>query len=122
MDAWAWTLARVRALSAAHVEPTITDDELEGILRHHAMPDRYGASPSDAGWVPTYDVDAALADAWRLKAAKAVGEQAVSADGLTAEGGKRAERFLAIAAEYDRRAIAGVSRCVTGTKDQVANL
>jgi hypothetical protein len=68
----------LRKMAAADAEPVIDASELESILAAYAKSDRLGNSPQSAEWIPTYDLRAAAAEAWRRKAARAA--ELVSSD------------------------------------------
>lgn len=58
-------------MTAWDVEPTLSEADLDGILAVVAMEDVDGLPPDDSGWTPTYDLNAAAAAAWLVKAARA---------------------------------------------------
>lgn len=55
-------------------------------------------------WAPTYDLNAAAAEGWRWKAAKASGRFGFQTDGQSFERQQVAARCLEMAATYERRA------------------
>ncbi len=58
-------------MTAWDAEPTLSEDDLDGILAVVAMEDGDGLAPDDLDWTPTYDLNAAAAAAWLVKAARA---------------------------------------------------
>ncbi len=65
-------LEQIKQLTAWDVEPTLTEPELEDILATAALEDAAGLAPLNEEWSPTYDLNAAVAQAWLIKAARAV--------------------------------------------------
>jgi hypothetical protein len=64
-------LDKLKQLTAWDAEPTLTETELEDVLTGVALEDPQGLAPLHEEWTPTYDINAAAAQAWLLKAAKA---------------------------------------------------
>lgn len=62
---------KLERMTAAAVEPKLTNEELESLLSSFAVTDKNGALPSAPEWIPTYKLRAAAAEGWRWKAAKA---------------------------------------------------
>ena len=58
-------------MTAWDLEPTLSEDDLDAVLAASAMADGDGLAPSDDDWTPTYDLNAAAAAAWLVKAARA---------------------------------------------------
>ncbi|MEQ1643096.1 MAG: hypothetical protein ABL959_06595 [Pyrinomonadaceae bacterium] len=63
-------LEQLKQLTAWDVEPTLTEPELEDILATAALEDAAGLAPLNEEWSPTYDLNAAVAKAWLIKAAR----------------------------------------------------
>jgi len=64
-------LEQIKQLTAWDIEPTLTEPELEDILTTAALEDSNGLAPLHEEWSPTYDLNAAVAQAWLVKAARA---------------------------------------------------
>lgn len=64
-------LDKLKMMTAWDTEPTLTATELDDLLAAAARSDDAGLSPDDVGWEPTYDLNAAAADGWLIKAGKA---------------------------------------------------
>jgi hypothetical protein len=64
-------LDKLKQLTAWDAEPSLTETELEDVLAGVALEDAVGLAPLHEEWTPTYDINAAAAQAWLLKAAKA---------------------------------------------------
>jgi hypothetical protein len=62
---------KLKRMTAWDAEPTLSEDDLDGILAAVAMQDSEGLAPGDVDWTPTYDINAAAAAAWLVKAARA---------------------------------------------------
>lgn len=77
------TVARVKMLGATAERPAITDDEVGLIVDQYALVDLNGNAPSATDWTPTYDVNGAVAEVWRVKAGRVAGDYSFSADGAS---------------------------------------
>lgn len=64
-------LEKLKRITAWDAEPTLSEDDLEAALASAALADVDGLAPSDEDWKPTYDLNAAAAAAWLVKAARA---------------------------------------------------
>ena len=64
-------LAKLKLMTAWDTEPALTEDELEQALAAAALEDANGLAPLHEEWTPTYDLNAAAAKAWLIKAARA---------------------------------------------------
>lgn len=64
-------LDKLKMMTAWDTEPTLTATELDDLLTAAARYDDAGLSPDDVGWEPTYDLNAAAAQGWLIKAGKA---------------------------------------------------
>ncbi len=62
---------KLKQMTAWDAEPTLSEDDLSGLLAGAAMQDAAGLAPDDEGWTPTYDLNAAAAEAWLVKAGAA---------------------------------------------------
>ncbi len=58
-------------MTAWNMDPTLDDDDLNGILAAAALQDSAGLNPSNMDWTPTYDLNAAAAAGWLVKAGRA---------------------------------------------------
>lgn len=61
-------LDRLKRLSAWDKTPALTSDDLEAILAGHATVDANSVKPDEDGWIPTYRINKAIAEAWDMKA------------------------------------------------------
>lgn len=62
---------KLKKMLAWDVEPALTDGEVDELLGHAAVTDASGLEPLHEEWTPTYDLNAAAADGWLIKAARA---------------------------------------------------
>ena len=62
---------KLKKMTAWDVEPALSDDEIDELLGPSARVDPSGSAPGALDWVPTYDLNAAAADGWLIKAARA---------------------------------------------------
>ncbi len=58
-------------MTAWSADPTLSEEDLDAALAAAAMADEDGLPPTDGGWKPTYDLNAAATAAWLVKAARA---------------------------------------------------
>lgn len=72
---------RLEAMTQSVSFPALTEDELAELVTIAKRTDVDGALPSDAAWVPTWDLNAAAALGWAWKAAKVVAHFPFSTDG-----------------------------------------
>ncbi len=63
-------LEQLKTLTDWDIAPTLTEPELEDILAASALQDAAGLAPLHEEWSPTYDLNAAVAQAWLTKAAR----------------------------------------------------
>ena len=65
------TLDKLKQITAWDNNPELTAVELEEMLGAAALVDTNGFAPLHEEWSPTYDINAAAAAAWLIKAARA---------------------------------------------------
>ena len=58
-------------MTAWDTEPVLAEAELDELLVQSSAADPDGLAPGDEGWVPTYDLNAAAAAGWLIKAGRA---------------------------------------------------
>ncbi|MCO5332885.1 MAG: hypothetical protein M9893_02540 [Pyrinomonadaceae bacterium] len=75
------TLDELKLLTAWESEPVLAEAELDDLLAAASVADAGGRSPDDDGWAPTYDLNAAAAKAWLIKAARAAASVDEAAEG-----------------------------------------
>jgi hypothetical protein len=64
-------LDKLKLMTAWDTEPALTEDDLNDALAASMVEDAGGVSPTHGEWTPTYDLNAAAAAAWLIKAARA---------------------------------------------------
>lgn len=97
-------LARLTIMLQPTVTPTLTNGELAILLTDSKRNDVDGLEPDDAGWTPTWNLRAAAADGWMLKAAKAAADYDVEAGSVKANRTGVYEMCMRMADKY-RRAV-----------------
>lgn len=65
---------------AATSRPVLADATVAALLDAYPTTDADGRAPTDTGWVGTWDLNAAAAEGWRMKAGKVAGDFNFSAD------------------------------------------
>ncbi|MBK6750895.1 MAG: hypothetical protein IPG67_13055 [Acidobacteria bacterium] len=65
------SLDKLKLLTAWDVEPALTEVELGDTLAAFALEEANGLAPVNEEWTPTYDLNAAAAQAWLIKSARA---------------------------------------------------
>ena len=110
-------LARLRLLVAPDERPALSADDLDTILAAHRIPDATGLPVTDPAWVPSWDLDAAAAEAWSVKAARVAGDFTFSADDASYNKGEVMAKCLQMAEHYGQRGLAvlGVAADYTHT-------
>jgi hypothetical protein len=80
-------LQKLSRMTASDSEPVLAVEDLDQLLANCGRPDAAGRPPTDLNWTPTYDLNAAAAEGWRWKAARAGELTSVDLDGtkLSAE-------------------------------------
>lgn len=68
---------------ASTSRPTLDATTVGALLDAYPMRDTDGRAPTDDGWVGTWDLNAAAAEGWRMKAGKVAGDFNFSADGAS---------------------------------------
>lgn len=94
--------ARLERLTAPTMDPVLSAQDITDLLAQAKRPDREGLLPSDASWVPTWDVDAAACAAWEVKAGRAAAGFRFAADGQSFSVEQVHAQCLKMAALYRR--------------------
>lgn len=68
---------------AAASRPVLSQDSLGALLDQFQVEDRDGRAPSDPEWAGAWNLNAAAAEGWRIKAGKVAGDFNFSADGAS---------------------------------------
>lgn len=85
--------------------PILTTDEVDRLLNFAKRADTDGNLPSDAAWEPTWNLHAAAARGWVIKAGKVAGLFPFSTDGQSYQRDQMHRMCREMAAEYRRGAI-----------------
>lgn len=93
-------VARVTLLGATASRPALTSSEVGDIVDSHPITDAAGVGSAGTGWDPTYDVNAATAEVWRVKAGRVAGDYNFTADDATFSKGDVLAHCLEMEAKY----------------------
>ena len=63
--------AQIERMVQASTDPALSADEVTDLVNAAARPDTDGYDRTDDAWTPTWDLNAAAAEGWSRKAAKA---------------------------------------------------
>jgi len=85
---------------AATSRPILADAVVAALLDAYPMRDADGREPQDDGWVGTWDLNAAAAEGWRMKAGKVAGDFNFSADGASYSKADVLAQCLEMEAKY----------------------
>ncbi len=84
----------------------MSEVELDLLVQASRAVDSAGLAPTDAGWVPTFDVEEAVLAGLRLKLLKAAPNFAFSTDGQTFQRHQVREGLLQAVAIQEKRVMA----------------
>lgn len=62
---------KLKKMTAWDIAPTLADGEIDELLAQSAMADSSGLAPLNEEWTPTYNLNAAAAAGWLIKAGRA---------------------------------------------------
>lgn len=97
----------VRLHADTDTDPALSSGELQSIVRLSAIVDKDGKAPADENWTPTYWLTRAVANAWDLRAARAVNWVDSSTDGTSLANSQAVEHLNRNAARWRRRCVGG---------------
>jgi hypothetical protein len=103
-------VAVVTEYAAAAEFPEIPQSAVEQIVHRSARPDAHGLLPDAEDWEPTYDVYAATATVFEVKAAKVANRFNFSTDGQRLDRAQMAAHFMAMAKMWRNRTAGVVAR------------
>lgn len=96
--------ALLETMVAASVNPALSVTEIDQLVGLAKRVDSLGRAPNDPAWEPTWNLDAAAAEGWRWKAAKAAAEFDVSVGaGTSFKRSQKYEHCMTMADRYARR-------------------
>ena len=99
--------ARLERMVAAGSQPALSAGDLDDLRVIATRPDADGLVEGDDGWVPTFDLNAAAAEGWRWKAAKAAELVNFSADGASVSMAQLRDACVSQAEAYEGKADGG---------------
>lgn len=99
----ATAIGKVRIDGSADTFPEIDDVMLEVIVANAARPDADGTLPSEDGWTPTFDLNAATADVWDVKAGRVANRFDIVTDHQSLNRSQMVAHFRSMAALYRGR-------------------
>lgn len=105
---------RLKKLTAWDTEPQLTDPEIDEVLAAKAIADTDGNDPENDNWSPTYDLNAAAAEAWLIKAGRASALVEVDPPGSGIVTAKVFENCCEMALLYTRKRRLSVSMPTAG--------
>lgn len=110
--------ARLERMVAPDMAPTLATEDIDDLMVGARRPDTSGLLPSDAEWTPTWDLDAAAARGWEIKAGLAAGDYNFAASGQRFDRSQVHDACMKMAALYTRGS--GSSRVSSGAVDDYA--
>lgn len=93
-------VARVSTLAASTARPALTEAEVVATIRAHPRVDADGLTADVEGWTPTWNVYAAVAELWSIKAGKVAGDFNFTADDAQYGKGDVMAHCLAMEQKY----------------------
>jgi len=98
---------KLKKLTASAEEPELTDAEIDELLAASSVADGEGNLPESEDWSPTYDIAAAAAEGWMIKAARVASTTETDPDSLNVTS-RVFENCIRMAGIYSRKRSAGV--------------
>ena len=86
----------------------MTDAEIDELLAASSLTDGEGNSPESEEWSPTYDIAAAAAEGWMIKAARAASTTETEPDSLNVTS-RVFENCIRMAGIYSRKRSASLN-------------
>ena len=105
------------SMCAAEEFPQLSPDEISRVISNASRRDEYGLLPYSSGWTPTYDLDAAAADGWRIKAAKWAGRIDISESGERMSRSQGHKMAMEMVKMYAGRRVSSSSMSTAGSSD-----
>jgi len=105
---------RLGSMVSASTHPALSDDQLDEFLDAARIVDTDGRAPIDDGYVETFDLNYAAAEAFEAKATAALAGDTGGLESFTSEGsafkrrpGTGYDEFMALAASFRAKSTAG---------------
>lgn len=73
---------KLKKMTAWDTEPSLTEIEIGELLDSASVADAAGASPQNDDWEPSYDLNAAAANGWLIKAGRSASTTETDPDSL----------------------------------------
>ena len=73
---------KLKKMTAWDTEPALTETEVGELLDSASIADASGASPQNDDWLPSYDLNAAAANGWLIKAGRSANTTETDPDSL----------------------------------------
>lgn len=108
------TIDRVTLLGAVGSRPVLDPTKVATIVDAHRIIDANGVAPGLDGWAETYDVNAAVAEVYRVKAGLVSGDFNFAADDAQFSKGDVLANLLEMEAFYSARAGSGSGQGSSG--------
>lgn len=102
-------LDKLKQMTAWDAAPALSEDELNDLLATAALEDAGGLAPLNVGWTPTYDLNAAAAAGWLIKAGRAAKLTEIDTPGSGIVTAKVFDNCRAMARIYAVKRTASVS-------------
>lgn len=100
---------RLKRMTAADSQPLLSSDDLDDLLTMFQKTDRNGILPGADGWIETYNLNAAAAEGWRWKSAKASELVSIDLDGERMSSNQMFDQCKEMIRIYSRKQSATVS-------------
>lgn len=94
--------ARLERMVAPDMDPALATDDVDDLMVIAQIPDSCDRPPSDPDWIPTWDLDAAAAAGWEIKAGRAAGGFDFGEDGQRFNRSQIHTGCMAMVAVYRR--------------------
>lgn len=99
---------RLKRMTAADSQPVLSSDDLSDLLSMFQKTDANGVIPGVVGWVPSYHLNAAAAEGWRWKSAKAAELVSIDLDGERMSSNQMFDQCERMISQYSRKQTADV--------------
>lgn len=101
--------AKLELMILPNEDPVLSATQVTDLLTYARRPDADDLDYSDAGWTPTWDLDAAAAEGWRRKAGLAATRFSFAEDGQRFDRAQIYAHCLKQAEHYARRAMGSIA-------------
>lgn len=101
-------LDKLALMVLADEDPALDAAQVADCLTHARRPDADDLDVTDAGWTPTWDLDAAAAEGWRRKAGIAAARFSFAEDGQRFDRAQIYAHCLGQAEQYARRSMGAI--------------